>query len=236
VSTLAPSRRLTITHSAVFATAKHPLKGSNAMTQITTHQAAEVAGYLKQWMFDPNHAPHALRPTPGFTERNVRNVNLKNSRERKFLQWEKQTFGINLGWTDNAAPETAVRVSRWFFTRPADNESPLRYGETVAMGYGVSPSYVHYAERQFGINLDWSDSPRFEWKLLGGPRGHEVRCGDWLAIYNSKAGDCLIDFDRTVGGDIGWPSSETWGQQIQDAVMKAIRDHWKEAVAFLLAA
>ena len=145
------------------------------MTQTTTNQAAQVAGYLKQWMFDPNHAPHAMRPTPSFTEHNARNVNLKNSRERKFLQWEKQHFGINLGWTDDASPETAVRVSRWFFTRPADNQSPLRYGEAVALGYGVNPSYVQYAERTVGINLDWSTSPRFEWKLLGGPRAK--RCG-----------------------------------------------------------
>lgn len=205
------------------------------MTQTTTHQAAQVAGYLKQWMFDPNHPPHALRPTPRFTEHNDRNVNLKNSRERKFLQWEKQTFGINLGWTDDASPETAVRVSRWFFTSASDKAEPVRYGESIALGYGKTPSYIHHAERSVGINLDWSDNPRFEWKLLGGPRGQAVRSGEWLAIYNTRAGDCLIDFDRSLGGDIGWPSSETWGEQLQDAALQAIKDHWKEGAAFLLA-
>ena len=68
---------------------------------------------------------------------------------------------------------------------------------------------------------------------LGGT-GQEVRSGDWLALYNQTARDCLIYFDRTVGGDIGWPGSETWTDQIEDAVMQAIRDHWKEAVAYLL--
>ena len=97
-----------------------------------------------------------------------------------------------------------------------------------------SPSYIYYAERTFGVNLDWSATPRFDWQLLGGKTGQEVRSGDWLALYNQTARDCLIYFDRTVGGDIGWPSSETWTDEIEDVVMQAIRDHWKEAVAYLL--
>ena len=70
------------------------------MTQMTTSRAAEVAGYLKQWMFDPNHPHHPLRAKPNFNGPADRNTNLKNSHERKFLQWEEQTFGINLGWTE----------------------------------------------------------------------------------------------------------------------------------------
>jgi hypothetical protein len=206
------------------------------MTQMTTSRAAEVAGYLKQWMFDPNHPHHPLRAKPNFNGPADRNTNMKNSHERKFLQWEEQTFGINLGWTSDASPATAVRVSRWFFTRPADDASPIRYGQSIALGYGISPSYVYYTERTFGVNLDWSATPRFDWELLGGKIGQEVRSGDWLALYNKTARDCLIYFDRDVGCDIGWPSSETWADQITDAVMKAIKDHWKEAVAYLLAA
>ena len=205
------------------------------MTEMTTSQAAEVAGYLKQWMFDPNHTHHPLRAKPSFTGPADRNTNLKNSHTRKFLQWEDQDFGINLGWTDDASPATALRVSRWFFTSPSDDPSPIRYGQSMALGYGTSPSYIHYAERTFGVNLDWSATPRFEWKLLGGTIGQEVRSGDWLALFNQTAGDCLIYFDRTVGGDIGWPDSETWPEVIKDAVMQAIKDHWKEAVAYLLA-
>ena len=110
----------------------------------------------------------------------------------------------------------------------------MRYGQPIALGYGISPSYIHYAERTFGINLDWSATPRFEWKLLGGKIGEQVRSGDWLALYNQTARDCMIDFDRTVGADIGWPDSETWTDQIMDAVMQAIKDHWKDAVAYLL--
>jgi hypothetical protein len=204
------------------------------MTEMTTSQAAEVVGYLKQWMFDPNNAPHPLLAKPGFDGPADRNTNLKNSHQRKFLQWEEQTFGINLGWTDDASLATAVRVSRWFFTKPADDPSPILYGQPIALGYGISPSYIYYAERTVGINLEWSATPRFDWQLLGGKIGQEARSGDWLALYNETARDCMIWFDRDVGADIGWPSSETWSQQLEDAVLQAVKDHWQEAVAYLL--
>ena len=40
------------------------------MTETTTSRAAEVAGYLKQWMFDPNNAQqHPLFPSQPSTVR-----------------------------------------------------------------------------------------------------------------------------------------------------------------------
>jgi hypothetical protein len=213
-----------------------PVADTNAaapVLRLPTSDAQTAARYLKQWMFDPNHPHHPLYAKSSFNGPASRNTNLKNSLERRFLQWEHQTFGINLGWTDNASASTAVAVSRWFFTRP-DTTHPLRYGDTVAMGYGTSPSYIRYANRTFGINLDWSGTPKYEWKLLGGRIGQEVRSGDWLAIYNTVTKQPLIYFDRTVGADIGWPNSETWGQQIEDAVMAFIKEHWDEGLAYLL--
>jgi len=209
--------------------------GAGAATEAaaTAGNAERAAGYLKQWMFDPNHTHHPLYAKTSFNGPASRNTNLKNSLERKFLQWEPQKYGIHLGWTDDASPTTAVAVSRWFFTR-TDTTHPIRYGDTVAMGYGISPSYIYYVDRTFGINLDWSTAPRYEWKLLGGRIGEEVRSGDWLAIYNTVTKQPLIYFDRTFGADIGWPNSETWSQQLADAVMKFIHDHWAEGVVYLL--
>ena len=61
-----------------------------------------------------------------------------------------------------------------------------------------------------------------------------MKSGDRLSIYNTVTKQPLIYFDRTVGGDIGWPNSETWGQQISDAVMAFIKEHWDEGLAYLL--
>ena len=73
------------------------------MTALLTAPTTMVVTYLKQWMFDPNNPRHALLPKPQFSGPADRNYNLKNSRTKKFLQYEEQTWGINLGWTDNAA-------------------------------------------------------------------------------------------------------------------------------------
>ena len=207
---------------------------SHAPTAAAFDPTQLVVDYLKQWMFDTNHPRHTLLPKSSFEASTSRNYNLKNVRTRKFLQWEHQTFGINLGWTDNANPQTATRVSRWFLTRSTTDQTPLRYGERLGLGYGTSPSFLRYSKRTWGINLAWSNTPIFEWKLLGGPIGDPVSSQQWLAIYNQKAGDCLIHFDRTVGGDIGWPGSQTWWDQLGDILTKAVKEHWKEAVAILL--
>ena len=104
--------------------------------------------------------------------------------------------------------------------RNGKSEEPIRFGETIALGNGGDPSFLRYEERTVGINLGWSKTPVFEWKLLGGKIGDPVHTQEWIAIYNPNPedGECLIFFDRTVGGDIGWPSSKTWGQQFGEKV------------------
>ncbi len=207
---------------------------AGVVSAAATNNAQTAAGYLKQWRFDPIHPNHRLWAKASFSGPANRNTNLKNTMERRYLQWEHQTWGINLGWTDDESAATARRVTRWFFTR-SDTTHPLRYGDKVAFGYGEDPSYIRYAERTFGINLEWSSAPRYEWKLLGGKKGQVVKTGDRLSVYNTVTKQPLIYFDRTVGGDIGWPNSKTWGDQIYDKVMKFIKDHWKEGVLYLLA-
>jgi hypothetical protein len=163
----------------------------------------------------PHQENGPIRPKTSFAGPANRNYQLKNLQYRKFLQWEDQV-GMNVGWTDDAEPSTATRVQRWFFRRNGSNESPIRYGELLALGNGKPPSFMNYESRTVGVNLQWHDTPSFEWKLLGGRLGTEIKTGDRLAIYNTKAKECFIAFDRTVGGDVGWPSSKTWGEQFED--------------------
>ncbi len=186
---------------------------------LTTEQAvAQVAEDYKQWMIGANKR-RPLMAQNAFREGSDRNYSLKGLHERKFLQWEHQTWGINLGWTDDAEPQTEKRVSRWFFARVGGGTGQIKYGEPVALGYGKDPSFLRYEERTVGINLGWVNQPVFEWTLLGKATGRPVECGDRLAILNAKAGSSqspgvLIAFDRTVGADIGWPDSRTWLDQL----------------------
>jgi hypothetical protein len=202
---------------------------------VRDHRTTIVVDFFKQWKFNAG-STQPLVPKPSFNGPASRNLNLKNSRVRKLLQGEHQTFGINLGWTDDAEPATVKKVTRWFLARQGTSTAPVKYGELLALGYGGDPSFIKYEKRTVGINLGWSNTPRFEWKLLGGHKGQPVHAGEWLAIYNQKAGECLIYFDRTVGGDIGWPSSQTWTDQLGDILTEAIKEYGDDAVAYLLAA
>lgn len=188
----------------------------------------KLAESYKIWVIGAGRKQPVL-PQQAFREGSDHNYNLKGSPPRKYLQWEKQTFGINLGWTDDAEPATGRRASRWFFARQGNSTGPVRYGERIALGYGGSPSFVQDEERSVGINLGWSKAPVFEWTLLGGADGSAVDCGDRLAIHNTRAGSprtpgVLIHFDRTVGGDIGWPDSQTWWDQAKDKLAGMARE------------
>jgi hypothetical protein len=172
----------------------------------------------KQWMIGANQDPGPLLPRPRWTEDPTEKYDLKNNQTDKFLQWEEQNFGINLGWTDDASPATALRVRRWFFARQGDDSSPIRYGEEIALAYGTKQSFLKWEKRDVGIDLAWSQPPVFEWKILGGNPGDAVNTQEWLALYNKREEDCLLHFDRTAGANIGWPSSKTWGDQIPGRV------------------
>jgi len=151
--------------------------------------------------------------------------NLKNSEKKKFFQYEKQgtARGINLGWTDNASAKTAIKRALWVFVPKIKNRNdrgsvlrnkPIKYGETIAIAW-VKPgksaawnskiNFIKLNKRNVGINLDWSDRPAYEWTILGGKPGTEVRRGvDKVVIYNIRKKQPLVYYPRKVGGQIGW--------------------------------
>jgi hypothetical protein len=200
-----------------------------------------VAELYKQWILGATKPRGPVLPKATFQEHPERNYSLKNKITHHYLQHEEEQFGINLGWTDDGSNATGDKVARWFFTRNGTTQAPIEFGETIALGNGEKPSFVKYEERTFGINLAYSDTPVFEWKILGGKKGDPVSTQSWIVLFNEKGGECLIYFDRTVGADIGWPSSKTWSDQlgdlIEDDLKKAITNEVKqEAVKLLLLA
>jgi hypothetical protein len=200
------------------------------MTQTTNVDTVvtQLAESYKQWVFGAGRTG-PLIPQNVFSEGAEHLYNLKGTGERKFLQWESQQFGINIGWTDDASSETARRVSRWFFGRRGGGSGPVRFGESIAIGYGTVPSFLRYEDRTFGINLRWVAEPPYEWTVLGGVSGSPVNRGDRVALHNAKAGTAqvpgvLLSFDRTVGADLGWPDSKTWWDQVKDKVPGLAKD------------
>ncbi len=196
-----------------------------------------IAKY-KQWVIGTTRPHGPVLTKPGFGEHPERNYDLKNTAIKRFLQNEDQTYGINLGWTDDASEATGKRVARWFFTRKGNAEGPLKYGEHIALGNGTRPSFVNYEHRTVGINLDYANTPPYEWMVLGGKIGDPVKTHDAIALYNAKCEDCLIYFNRTRGADIGWPDSKTWVGQLGDltGLGEITEAAWKEVQSKALAA
>lgn len=101
----------------------------------------EIKRY-KQWMMGATKPKALVLPKAALDEYPERSYNLKNNTIRKYLQHEEQTFGINLGWTDDGSNETGDRVSRWFFANNDNANMPIRFGETIALGNGKSPTFL----------------------------------------------------------------------------------------------
>lgn len=165
--------------------------------------------------------------------------NLKNQATVRYVGWERQTWGVNLGYSSDATTETAHKMARWFFRRLDGSNDPVRYGELIAMGYGTSPSFYKYATTTIGINLINTSRPSYEWRFIGpeGSAGQPVTTGQWLAIWNETEDGFLIYFDRNAGVDLGWPDSQRWEDALADlawdAAKKAAETYIKAYIAGL---
>jgi hypothetical protein len=199
------------------------------MTDNLNEKAQELAESYKQWSIGADKAGQ-VSSKARFEDFPDRSYNLKNRVPRKFLQYEEQAWGINLGWTDDASPATGTRVARWFFTRKGSAGGTVTFGESIALANGTGNSWLHYEERPRGINLDWTGGPVFEWEIMGGKPGQPVPRGEYLAIYNHKIDLFFVHFDRDAGGNIGWSDSQSWLDQIGGKLKQAFVEYGEEAV------
>jgi len=194
---------------------------------------SDMVEKFKQWVINPNNPGQQVLPKSSFGGPADRNYSLQGTDGPKtFLQHENQTFGINLGWTDHSDKGTEQKVRRWFFAKNGDG--PIHYGDVIALANGQDPSFLENKKRSVGINLEFSKTPVFEWKILGGTIGQPVITGQRVAIFNMSDGEPLIFFDRTAGGDIGWPSSQTWWDQAERFGKQALKEAMTEAIKALL--
>jgi hypothetical protein len=199
-------------------------------TEIVDNEAVSaLAATYVQWVVGANQAGQVL-PKVRFADSPSRRYSLENTGNRKFLQYEEQEWGINLGWTDDASPQTERRVARWFFARRSTSSGPVQFGEHIALANGSGKSFLRYAERSRGINLEWSESPVHEWRLLGGTAGTPVSRGRPLAIYNTRNGQFFRRFDRNLGADVGWSDSKRWEDQAWDEITGALKDQIADLV------
>jgi hypothetical protein len=187
------------------------------ITEMGTDDLLRAIEIYRVWMIDANRSGvvegsrHGSRPTRG--------QSLKGLSNRKFLHYERQSRGINLGWTNSASQAEERAAARWIFVSSSGEARPIRYGEPIAIGWPRDEPYLRYQKRNWGINLVWSARPSFEWMILGGRHGTTVRTGrDRIVLFNLTHAEPMIHFDRTVGANIGWPDSEIWLRSLRGIV------------------
>lgn len=168
----------------------------------------KMASMYQNWVINPNNKGSVM-VSPRGGSGPIYPVSIKGLTTRKFLHYEKNKYGINIGWTNDASKSTEKANRNWRIERSGNSSGPLRYGEKVAIGWMKNKPFIRYQSRKWGINLVWSDKPSYEWIVLGG-KG-VVRSGsNRVILYNTKIRQPMVYVRRTRGGHIGWPSSDPY--------------------------
>jgi len=124
---------------------------------------------------------------------------LWNKYVERYLQYGSRDYGINLVWAARGPrPVEAVRLIRANGTL-----DPIAYGEPLAL-YVEGGKFLKYADREYGINLVWSDTPVFEWKIDGGTPARLVNSKRDIGLVNTRIGQHVVYCEREYGINLRW--------------------------------
>lgn len=168
----------------------------------------KMAAMYENWVINPNtNGPIRVSRREGSDP--IYPLSIKGLTNKKFFHYEKNKYGINIGWTDDASINTEKNNRKWRIERSDNSSGPLRYGEKIAIGWIKNKSFIRYKSREWGINLVWSEKPSYEWMVLGGEGEVRARLNR-VILYNIKFREPMVYVRRTRGGHIGWPSSKPY--------------------------
>lgn len=121
---------------------------------------------------------------------------MKNLSDKETLKYGSRTWGINLVWDKNTSLNN-ITVEK------QSGSGAVTYGEPVAVRV-KGGGYLKYAKRPVGINLTWSTTPVYEWRLGGGNPGESVSLNSPFALLNDVEHDAMIYGSRPAGINLVW--------------------------------
>ena len=104
---------------------------------------------------------------------------------------------INLTWGDPAKSDN-IR-----FQRESGSKEPMKFEERIAINVRGG-GFLVYESGRWGINLGWSKTAKFEWKILGGKAGDVVQAGVAVGLYSMVEKDSLMYEPRDWGINLKW--------------------------------
>ena len=107
------------------------------------------------------------------------------------LTWSHQTFGVDLDWTDAS--------SLWKVQALSGSTANVR-GKPLHCAFGAEGG-SNTGIKIGGVDLQLSDTPAYEWYVLGATPGWQIDSGEF-ALWNSAAHDYLVLSSQTWGVDL----------------------------------
>jgi hypothetical protein len=124
---------------------------------------------------------------------------LRNTIIDSYMVYGERDYGINLVWTDSDGSSVAFK-----HTTPGQHNELLKYEVPVAFCV-INGGCIRYEERDYGINLVWTDELIDEWYLTGGTAGDNIPYeNNRFGIYNAKIEDHVVYCERTYGINLRW--------------------------------
>lgn len=120
---------------------------------------------------------------------------MKNDINRSLIGYGHRTLGVDLNWGPNRGD--------WMFVRKPvapnvhDHRGALTSSEKLALYNTKSHEYLLQGDEHWGIDLNWSRYPSYEWKI------NLNRSGD-TSLYNIYEGDYVVYGSRPFGINLMW--------------------------------
>ncbi len=172
------------------------------------YQVAAV-GNLTSWTSeectvrpDPSRFPQSS-PSPtvqwyGLSRVDDGTASLFNQSADQYLEYSDRTWGVSLGWGSYTGSNIKLE-------RPGTSTGvqPLMKGEALALRVWGGGWLVH-ATQTFGVDLQLSDTPSYEWYVVGAGQPGLVLDDGEFALWNSAANDYLVRGDQVWGIALNW--------------------------------
>ncbi len=116
------------------------------------------------------------------------------------LQTDKRDSDTNLVWSDSDWTSVALDWSEGpsLWKVQAQGGPQVMYGQAVALRVWGG-GWLKYGVQGLGVDLQFSDTPSYEWYVLGEPPGTSIPDGQDFAVWDSAAHDYLVFGHETWG-------------------------------------